>query len=299
MEVSGTTIAPGIASPTYPSTGGGWNNGSRGASGTTRTSSDAPASPVSPNIPEEDHGDYYNPYEGYDGNSPHSPVRNERTRNSIAARDIAREIDLQLSSPSGGLSPSPTQQSFQPPPNTSPVRPLSIGRAPSPLVPPQAPYSQARSVSPSPNTYNAPPDSPRGTGPGGAASPMPSEAFATPPEYPGSPPTSTPTSAGIAGVGARTISAAAFKRGGGRALPASPYPAARLGGHGPTSSQDSVGRLPVGAQPPDYFAGQTQREPGSPDIADYGAIGNTRIANVDQPPSSPGYGQNQYVTRLD
>jgi len=37
MEVSGMTIAPGVASPTYPSTGGGWNGSSRGG---TRVSSD-------------------------------------------------------------------------------------------------------------------------------------------------------------------------------------------------------------------------------------------------------------------
>ena len=267
---------------------------------------------MSPNIQEEDDGEYYNPYEAYesfdvDPGSPRSPVNDEQTRNASAARDIAREIDsMQFSPSSGGLSPSPQQQSFQPQSNVPSVRPLSIGRAPSPLVPPQPPFSGPRSVSPN---YNYGPESPRISNPGGAISPMGSEPYATPPEYPTSPPSSTST----APTGPRTISAAAFKRGGARLgstgsdldlskkrhLPSSPYPAARSG-HGSSASQDNIssyGRLPPGAQPPDYFGGQAPREPGSPDLTDYGSIGNTRIAN--DPPASPGYSQNQYVTRLD
>ncbi|KIJ40998.1 hypothetical protein M422DRAFT_48793 [Sphaerobolus stellatus SS14] len=296
MEVTGMTIAPGVASPTYPSAGSGWahtnqaqtNQAGIGAGGeNSRVSSDgewvfedeAPVSPVNPHLPEQPEDEFYNPYEPtkYASPPPESPQDEERLRNAAAAREIALEIDAQLaSSPTREMPPSPQQQSYQssiPAPPYSPVRPLSFGRAPSPLAPPQAPFSQQRSVSPNPPSPNtlptSPVEAPRSPTPP-MASPM-ADSFSTPPEYPSPPPLP-------AAGGPRTISAAAFKRAGAgrlgstgsdldltkkRPLPSSPYPPSRSGtpADGSQDNAADYGRLPAGARASGYF---DSKEPSSP-----------------------------------
>ncbi|KAF8513294.1 hypothetical protein JB92DRAFT_2830442 [Gautieria morchelliformis] len=300
MEVSGMgPIAPGVASPMFPSAGGDGRDVMRLLRGLDdiRTPVSPTHAPVQEDEHEHDPPEYTNELE---------PPEDVQARNSAAAREVARELDTLHFAPPGPMSPS-QQQPYQSPTSLQPTRPLSIGRSPSPLSPPLAPFAQPRSVSPNPGVGSIPmpPESPR-FGSNATPSPMNSETYGTPPEYPT--PTSSlqnVTSPGPAGP--RTISAAAFKRGGRsgsdpdmakkRPLPSSPYPVRTGSSLAYSNSQDNLGRsgqLPPGAQAPD-----PTQEPDSPVMSDYGVLGNVRVANSDGPPPSPGYGQSHFVTNLE
>ena len=276
----------------------------------------APVSPTRPDIPEDDRE-----YDPPDYQQEPSASEEEYARNSAAAREVAREMDSLQFSPPGPLPSSQQQQTYQQHSGSlQSTRPLSIGRSPSPLSPPTAPFAQPRSVSPNPGVGSL--TSPRAESPrvGGAmGSPMLSDAsYATPPEYP-VPSSSSSVSVATAstGGGPRMISAAAFKRAGRsgsdadmtkkRPLPSSPYPV-RTASSGPaySSSQDNLGgggrpgqQLPPGGAqqvPVDHAA---PKEPDSPVMSDYGVLGNVRVANSDGSPPSPGYNQNHFVTNLE
>ena len=267
----------------------------------------APVSPTRLSIQEGTRG-----YDPPDYTQVPSPADEEYARNLAAAREVAREMDTLQFAPPGPL-PSPQQQPYRQSISLQPIQPLHVARSPSPLSPPMAPFAQPRSVSPNP-TVGMPmpyPESPR-SGPGVTPSPILSDSpYATPPEFPMSstppPSQSFPTHSTS---GARTISAAAFKRTGRtgsdaeltkkRPLPASPYPVrTATSGLARGDSQDvgyaHSGQHSPGGQAPDI---PPQREPDSPVMSDYGVLGNVRVTNTSGP-ASPGYGQSHFVTNLE
>ncbi|KAF8580310.1 hypothetical protein K439DRAFT_1415439 [Ramaria rubella] len=301
MEVSGMSpVAPGAGSPMYPHSGSGWAG--RGA-GSHVSAYDAPVSPTQPDIPEDDRE--YDPYDSY--HEPMSP-QDEQERNAAAAREVAREMDaLQFAPP---LLPPSQTQTYQPSPPTT--APLSIVRSTSPFQPPQAPYAQSHGRSPGRSDGSLNSLLPRSSDMTITTTATP---YATPPEYPSERLPSPNTGSSASGA-PRTITAAAFKRPGRlgsdadltkkRLLPSSPHPVRTspvLGGVGLNQSQNSPlqerAGIPAGAQPPDYFP--PSKEPGSPDLSDYGALGNVRVVNSHEEGglASPGYNQSQFVTNLE
>ncbi|KAJ7234751.1 hypothetical protein B0H12DRAFT_154155 [Mycena haematopus] len=245
--------------------------------------------------------------------------------------------------------PSPPQKQYSPPQNqySPPAGQPPPGRETPPLIPPSAPFSRKATLDNAPAHQStpswdaSPPAQPAPFVPGHhntpswAVSPAPSDRDGT--GSPVSPRLESPYRAPFASrstsslnaqppPGARTISAAAFRRpqktgtGEGVAdtsplslkkrLPASPYPQARGG----SALRDTSPQPPHQQQGPpdddapfDYISAYTNdgrdsqafRDDGSPMAAnfDYGRLGKVEV--VGGLPKSPGYSEGRFATELD
>ncbi|KAJ7182852.1 hypothetical protein C8R43DRAFT_868755 [Mycena crocata] len=234
------------------------------------------------------------------------PVQDERALNAAAAREVSRELDaLNFSAPA------PAQPQAQAPPPAHTHHSTPSWDAPAPVQP--APFSPGHHTTPSWAI------TPASTAEGGS---------------PSSPRLETPYRAPVANrstsslntqppPGARTISAAAFRRPQKTAsssdladtsplsfkkrLPASPYPQQRAGSGLREASPQPPQQPPPQQQHDDDFDyisaygrdSQAFLEDGSPMQADfdYGRLG--KVGVVGGTPTSPGYSQGRFATDLD
>ncbi|KAJ6606879.1 hypothetical protein B0H10DRAFT_1956780 [Mycena sp. CBHHK59/15] len=288
----------------------------------------------------------------------------ERELNAAAAREVSRELDALTFSPPESLVPAPARGGPQgqeyalppPPPSHEYAQPPPTREyAPTPPTREYAPTPPTREYAPTPpptTRERKPTIDPAWAEPPAEPAPFVPAHYTTPswalapaadaPPSPSSPrleapyrglgasPANRSTSSLNTQVqvppGARTISAAAFRRpqkaGGGpepadtsplalkKRLPASPYPQQRSAsglGREPQAPQQQVPPppLPDGDDPTfDYISAyardsQAFLEDGSPRQADfdYGRLG--RVEVVGGPPTSPGYSEGRFATDLD
>ncbi|KAJ6607663.1 hypothetical protein B0H10DRAFT_2227574 [Mycena sp. CBHHK59/15] len=291
-------------------------------------------------------------------------VDDERELNAAAAREVSRELDALTFSPPESLVPAPARGGPQgqeyalppPPPSHEYAQPPPTREyAPTPPMREYAPTPPTREYAPTPppaTRERKPTIDPAWAEPPAEPAPFVPAHYTTPswalapaadaPPSPSSPrleapyrglgasPANRSTSSLNTQVqvppGARTISAAAFRRpqkaGGGpepadtsplalkKRLPASPYPQQRSPsglGREPQAPQQQVPPppLPDGDDPTfDYISAyardsQAFLEDGSPRQADfdYGRLG--RVEVVGGPPTSPGYSEGRFATDLD
>ncbi|GJJ14086.1 hypothetical protein Clacol_008343 [Clathrus columnatus] len=327
MEASGRSpVSPGVDSPTRATSGiGGVARRSRRkvSDGEWEFEDEAGETFTDLDVPEEV-GEDEEEHAGHTTTYDHNETADEMARNAAAAREIALEMD-KLEFPMPPISSLPQQPEASPSPssetrrysqysavqlpepqsysqqeqqqpqlyysqvNTQPPQytpqTLSHRRTPSPLTQGVTPFPESGGISPyRTESPQIPPSSPIVT------TPIQSPGYYTPISY--SPAASAsnmsiPTAVG----GPRTITAAAFKRGGKdgdqnrrRFLPASPRPSVDSGPGAPADNTGSPYHqgLPAALTPGGNQAARAfSREPSSPTTGmDYGTLGHVRVTNA-------------------